>query len=128
MQIFHNSDAMAALWDFLWPLASEIPIYKSTADEKAQQEADSYILIRANVTDSGAMYGDGKVLLRRNSADIMLISKSTGERSDDIHNVNRRKIKAFLDEAGASYTGNDLGYNGALKESQYTWSLEFLYG
>ena len=128
MQIFNNADAMSALWDFLRPLADAIPIYKQTADESEEGMPPSYLLIRTDVTDAGAVYGDGKAMLRRNSADLMLISKCTGALSDDIHNVNRRKIKAFLDAEGASYTGVDLGYNSTLKEAQYTWSLEFLYG
>ena len=128
MHIFNNADAMSALWDFLRPLADAIPIYKQTADESEEGMPPSYLLIRTDVTDAGAVYGDGKAMLRRNSADLMLISKCTGALSDDIHNVNRRKIKAFLDAEGASYTGVDLGYNSTLKEAQYTWSLEFLYG
>ena len=128
MQIFDSDDTMSALWAFLQPLAAEIPIYKQTMDEAEDNVPESYLLIRTDITDMGAMYGDGRVMLRRNTADLLLVSKCTGALSDDIHNVNRRKVKALLDAAPASYTAYDLGYNATLREAQYSWTLEFLYG
>ena len=129
MQIFNAVDAMTALWDFLKPLSAEIPVYKQVMDEAEENVPQSYLLIRADISNSGAVYGDGRALIRRDTADILLVSRATGARSDDIHSVNIRKVKAFLDAAGdASYTGYDLGYNATLKEAQYSWTLEFLYG
>ena len=129
MQIFHTDDTMAALWSFLQPLAAEIPIYKQTMDEADENVPESYLLIRTDITDMGAIYGDGRVMIRRNTADLLLVSKCTGALSDDIHNVNRRKVKALLDASGeVSYTAYDLGYNATLREAQYSWTLEFLYG
>lgn len=128
MQIFHTDDTMAALWSFLQPLAAEIPIYKQTMDEADENVPESYLLIRTDITDMGAVYGDGRVMLRRNTADLLLVSKCTGALSDDIHNVNRRKVKALLDASGACYTARDLGYDTTLREAQHSWTLEFLYG
>lgn len=128
MQIFDSDDTMSALWSFLQPLAAEIPIYKQTMDEAEENVPESYLLIRTDVTDTGAVYGDGRVMLRRNTADLLLVSKCTGALSDDVHNVNRRKVKALLDASGACYTARDLGYDGTLREAQYSWTLEFLYG
>ena len=129
MQIFHTDDTMSALWSFLQPLAAEIPIYKQTMDEADENVPESYLLIRTDITDMGAVYGDGRVMLRRNTADLLLVSKCTGARSDDIHNVNVRRINAFLNAAwDVSYSQTDLGYNASLKEAQHSWTLEFLYG
>ena len=90
---------------------------------------DGVDLIRTDITDMGAIYGDGRIMIRRNTADLLLVSKCTGALSDDIHNVNRRKVKALLDASGeVSYTAYDLGYNATLREAQYSWTLEFLYG
>ena len=58
----------------------------------------------------------------------MLISKTTGEASDDIHNLNIAKVKALLNASDAAYNGYNLGYNETLKESQYTWTVRFVYG
>lgn len=129
MQIFQTDEPMAALWDFLKPLAEELPVYKQVADEAEEDIPESYLLVRANITDAGAVYGDGRTLIRRNTADLLLVSKATGARSDDVHNLNIRKVNAFLNAAGdVAYSQRDLGYNATLKEAQYSWTLEFLYG
>ena len=119
---------MAALWNIVSPLKDEIPIYKKLVDEDETDLPQSYLLIRADVVNSPGMFGDGKALLRECECDLMLISKTTGATSDDIHNINIAKVKALLVSADAAYTGYDLGYNETLKESQYTWTVRFLYG
>lgn len=128
MQIFDSDDTMSELWSFLQPLAAEIPIYMQTMDEAEKNAPESYLLIRTDVADAGAVYGDGRAMLRRNTADLLLVSKCTGALSDDVHNVNRRKVKALLDASDAAYTARDLGYDSTLREAQYSWTLEFLYG
>lgn len=128
MQVFNAAGAMEALWNMFAPLQNEIPIYKQTVDEDESNLPQSYLLIRSDITNSPGMFGDGKALLRQSECDVMLISKTTGETSDDIHNVNKKKVAALLDGADAAYEGYDLGYNDTLKESQYTWTLRFLYG
>ncbi len=128
MQIFNAASAMEALWEMLSPLKDEIPIYKQTVDEDESNLPQSYLLIRADITNTPGMFGDGKALLRQSECDVMLISKTTGEASDDIHNVNKTKVAALLDGADAAYEGYDIGYNDTLKESQYTWTVRFLYG
>ncbi len=128
MQTFNADSAMAALWNIVSPLKDEIPIYKKLVDEDETDLPQSYLLIRADVVNSPGMFGDGKALLRECECDLMLISKTTGATSDDIHNINIAKVKALLESADAAYTGYDLGYNETLKESQYTWTVRFLYG
>lgn len=128
MQIFNAASAMEALWNMFAPLQNEIPIYKQTVDEDEDNLPQSYLLIRADITNSPGVFGDGKALLRQSECDVMLISKTTGEASDDIHNINKEKVAALLVGADAAYEGYDLGYNDTLKESQYTWTVRFLYG
>ena len=128
MRIFDTQDAMTALWQVVAPLAQEIPIYKQVMDEDENSVPESYLLIRSDIVDNGDIYGDGHAELRKNEADIILISKSTGARSDDIHNVNRAKVQKFLNDADMTYTGNNLGYDSTLKQSQYSWSVTFDYG
>lgn len=128
MQIFNADNSMDALWQMLSPLKDEIPIYKQTVDENEENLPESYLLIRSDITNSPGMFGDGKALLRLPECDVMLISKTTGANSDDIHNVNIAKVTALLDKAEAAYEGVNLGYNDTLKESQYTWAVRFLYG
>lgn len=119
---------MDALWKLLLPLREEIPVYKQTVDEAEKNLPESYLLIRSDITDSPGMFGDGKALLRQSECDLMLISKTSGATSDDIHNVNIAKVKALLDASDAAYNGYNLGYNDTLKESQYTWTVRLLYG
>lgn len=128
MQVFNAESAMDALWEMISPLKDKISIYKQTVDEDESNLPQSYLLIRSDITNSPAVFGDGKALLRQSECDVMLISKTAGATSDDIHNVNKKKVKALLDGADAAYEGYDLGYNDTLKESQYTWTVRFLYG
>ena len=128
MQIYNAKSSMDALWDLLSPLNDEIPIYKETVDEDETNLPQSYLLIRSDITNSPGMFGDGKALLRQPECDIMLISKTKGATSDDIHNVNKAKVEALLDNADMTYEGFNLGYNDTLKESQFTWSVRFMYG
>lgn len=128
MQILNAESAMDALWKMLLPLQEEIPIYKQTVDEAEKNLPDSYLLIRSDITESPGMFGDGKAFLRQSECDLMLISKTAGTASDDIHNVNVAKVKALLDAQDAAYNGYNLGYNDTLKESQYTWTVRFIYG
>lgn len=128
MQVFSTNDVMNALWEMLSPLKDEIPIYKRTVDEDEKNLPQSYLLIRSDVNNSPEMFGDGKALLRECDCDLMLISKTAGVASDDIHNVNQKKVSDLLDAADAAYEGYDLGYNSSLKECQYTWNVRFLYG
>ncbi len=128
MQIFSADCAMDALWKMVSPLKDEIPIYKITIDENEKDLPISYLLLRSDVTDSPAIFGDGIAHLRQSECDIMLISKTTGATTDDIHTVNIAKVKALLNSLGVSYSGHNLGYNDSLKESQYTWSVSVIYG
>ena len=66
--------------------------------------------------------------MRRSNCDITLVSKSKGDVSTDIHNVNKAKVEALLRAADAEYTGYNLGYNDVQKISQYSWSVTFIYG
>ncbi len=128
MQVINAENTMDALWKMLAPLQDEIPLYKHTVDESQTDLPQSYILLRSDISDSPEIFGDGKALLRRAECDIMLISKTTGEASDDIHNLNIAKVKALLNASDAAYNGYNLGYNETLKESQYTWTVRFVYG
>lgn len=128
MQIFNTDSAMDALWKIVSPLKDEIPVYKNTVDEDEINLPISYLLLRADITNSPGVFGDGKTLLRESECDIILISKTDGSASGDIHNINKAKVKALLDASEASYNGYNLGYNDTLKESQYTWTVRFLYG
>ena len=128
MQICNSENAADVLWSIVSPLAAEIPVYKEIMSEDENSTPESYLLIRSDITNGGRIYGDGKVLLRRSNCDITLVSKSKGDVSTDIHNVNKAKVEALLRAADAEYTGYNLGYNDVQKISQYSWSVTFIYG
>lgn len=130
MKIYDKSSA-AALWELVNPLlvyGKELPIYKEVMDEDENDVPDSYLLIRRDVADSGKIRGDGQTLYRKSSCDLILVSKSKGKNSGDIHNINIERIKEVLEKAEVAYEGYNLGYNEAQKQSEYSWSVELIYG
>ena len=128
MKIFDTNDAMAVLWELVSPISEKIPVYREIMDEDKNSVPQSYLLIREGITDSPRIYGDGQAMRRMNNATLILISNSTGSRSNDIHNKNRAIVKELLDKEGVSYKGYNLGYNESLKQSEYSWSVSFIYG
>lgn len=129
MRIF-NVEPAEALWTLVKPLAEEIPVYKEVMDEDENSVPESYLLLRTDVGagDVGSFYGDGETLLRQTECDIVLVSKSKGSGTNDVHNRNKAKVKALLTESGVTFYGTNLGYDDALKSSRYTWSVRIIYG
>jgi len=125
-----NVEPAEALWELVQPLSGEIPVYKEVMDEDENSVPESYLLLRTDVGtgDEASVYGDGIAQLRQTECEITLISKSKGANTDDIHNRNKEKVKALLSESGVTFYGVNLGYNDALKSSQYTWSVIIVYG
>ena len=122
------SEPIQKLYDIVKPLASDIEIYKEVMTEDENSTPDSYLLLMSDVTNSGLIYGDGVSILRSSDCDIKLVSKGTAENSTDLHNVNRRKVTALLDDLGIDYLGVNLGYDDSIKSTQYTWTIEVVCG
>lgn len=121
-------DPVQQLYNIVKPLANEIEIYKEVMTEDDDSTPDSYILLKSDMTDTGRVYGDGKAQLRASDCDILLISKGTADVSTDLHNVNKRKVKALLDDLEIDYIGVNLGYDDSIKSTQYAWTVTVLYG
>ncbi len=124
----YDKTSWEALWEIVKPLQAEIPIYKEVMDEDEDSVPTSYLLIRRDVTDRGRVYGDGKAQIRQSSCDLILVSKSKGKTAKDIHSANIERVKSVLEQAEISYDGYNLGYNDAQKQSEYTWSVDLIYG
>lgn len=122
------ADVMQSLYNIVKPLANEIEIYKEVMTEDENSTPDSYILLKSDMTDTGRVYGDGKAQLRASDCDILLISKGTADVSTDLHNVNKRKVKALLDDLEIDYIGVNLGYDDSIKSTQYAWTVSIVYG
>ncbi len=130
MNIYDKSSA-GALWEIVSPLLAfgkELPIYKEVMDEDENDVPASYLLIRRDIADNGKIHGDGQTLYRKSSCDLILVSKSKGKNSGDIHNINIERIKEVLERGEIAYEGHNLGYNEAQKQSEYSWSVELIYG
>lgn len=129
MRIF-NVPPAEALWSLVSSLADKIPVYKEVMDEDENSVPESYLLLRTDVGtgDSGSIYGDGEAHLRQTECDIVLVSKSKGANTDDIHNQNKAKVKKLLQVSGVTFYGTNLGYDETLKSSRYTWSVRIVYG
>lgn len=142
MKIYDKSSA-EALWELVKPLLDygksypysysyaterELPIYKEVMDEDENDVPDSYLLIRRDVDDRGRIFGDGKTQYRQSSCDLILVSKSKGKNSSDLHVKNIERVKAALISTGVAFEGYNLGYNEAQKTSEYTWTVDLIYG
>ena len=123
--IYVGKEPIQVLWDItkdLW-LQHKIPIFKETMHEEAKDTPDSYILLRSEITDDSAVIGDGKVLTRYSDCDIILVSKGYADDTTDLHNINKALIKKHLQAQDLAFQGFNLGYDDALKSTQYTFSL-----
>lgn len=125
MEIYDATDAMAILWELFKDIG--IPVYKQSMDEDDNSTPQTYIVIRSDVTNGAKFFGDGEPQVRKSACDITLVGEGAG-RSDSDFAVNCKNIEALLNSANLSYTGNNLGYNDSLKASEYTWSVNILYG
>lgn len=121
-------DPIQKLYDIVKPLASEIEIYKEVMTEDENSTPDSYLLLKSDMTNTGRVYGDGRVILRASDCDIVLVSKGTADVSTDLHNTNRRKVMQLLDDLEIDYIGVNLGYDDSIKSTQYTWTVNLIYG
>lgn len=126
MQIY-NVEPMQALVNMTKGLFSEIPIYKESMHEETNDIPDSYILLRSQITDTTESYGDGKNVVRSADCDIMLVSKGYADDSDDLHNINKRKIREHLEAQEINFDEVNLGYDDGLKSTQHTFSVEVKY-
>lgn len=123
--IYIGKEPIQILWDItkeLW-LTNKIPIYKETMHEEAEDTPASYILLRSEITDNPEAIGDGKTLTRYADCNIILVSKGYADDTTDLHNVNRKLIKKHLQSQDLAFQGFNLGYDDALKSTQYTFSL-----
>lgn len=123
--IYIGKEPIQILWDItkeLW-LKHKIPIYKETMHEEAQDTPASYILLRSEITDNSEVFGDGTTLTRYADCDIILVSKGYADDSTDLHNKNKKLIKQHLQKQGIAFQGFNLGYNDALKSTEYTFSI-----
>ena len=124
----YNKEPILVLWDIVKSLSPEIPIYKETMDEDADSVPESYLLLRSDVTNTPFLFGDGKTKVRRADCDLILVTKGIATNTTDLHNVNRVKITQALETAEIKYDGFNLGYDDAIKSTQYTWSVVVHYG
>lgn len=126
MQIY-NVEPMQALVDMTKGLFNEIPIYKESMHEDVNDIPNSYILLRSQITDTTESYGDGKSVVRSADCDIMLVSKGYADDTDDLHNINKRKIREHLKAQEINFDEVNLGYDDGLKSTQHTFSVEVKY-
>lgn len=123
----YNKPPIDALWDITKHLASEIPIYREMMDEDEDSAPDSYLILRSDVSSGAEIYGDGKAQIRRSDCDLMLISRGMAGNSSALHNTNKAKIAQALEVAGLPYSGYNLGYDDAIKSTEYTFSVTIYY-
>lgn len=123
--IYIDKDPQQILWEMtkeLW-ITHKIPIFKEIMHEEPKDTPPSYILLRAELTDTDELKGDGETLTRYADCDIILVSKGFADDTTDLHNVNKQLIKKHLKGQGIAFQGFNLGYNEALKSTEYTFSL-----
>jgi hypothetical protein len=125
--MIYNNEPILVLWDALKSLNTDIPIYKETMDEDADSTPESYILLRSDISNAPALYGDGKTQIRAADCDIILVTKGIATNTTDLHNINKDKVRDALLEAEIPFEAYNLGYDDSIKSSQYTWSVSISY-
>jgi len=121
--MIYNKEPILVLWDALKSLNTDIPIYKETMDEDADSTPESYILLRSDISNAPALYGDGKTQIRAADCDIILVTKGIATNTTDLHNINKGKITDELNTAEMPFSAYNLGYDDTIKSTQYTWSV-----
>lgn len=108
-------------------LKNGIPIYKETMHEEPKDVPQSYILLRSQITDTSEIHGDGKSMVRDADCDIILITKGYADDTNDLHNINKKKIKDYLVSQDIEFQEFNLGYDDGIKSTQHTFSLGVKY-
>ena len=133
--MIYNKEPILVLYDMVKDLCfyangrtkpNAIPIFKEIMNKEANDIPDSYILLRSQLSDTAQTYGDGKTLIRNADCDIILISKGYAINSNDLHNVNKRKIQEHLQSQDINFQGFNLGFEDGVG-TQYTFRLEIEY-
>lgn len=125
--MIYNKEPILVLWDIVKSLSGEIEIYKEAMTEDEDSLPDSYLLLRADISNTPFSFGDGKTKIRVADCDIILVSKGLGDATTDLHNINRVKVENVLQGAEVPYDSCNLGYDDTLKNTQYTWSVTIHY-
>lgn len=129
MKVYQVKDeVLEVLVGMVKGLAKEIRIFKEVVNVDKNSVPDSYILLRSQTTDTVDSYGDGKGVLRSADCDIMLVSKGYADKTTDLHNVNKKKVRNHLRQQEIEFTEINLGYNESTKSTQHTFSVEVKYG
>lgn len=129
MQVYQVKDeVLEVLVAMVKGLSRQIRIFKEIVNVDKNSVPDSYILLRSQVTDSADNYGDGKGILRVADCDIMLISKGFADKTTDLHNVNKKKLRNHLRNQDVEFTETNLGYDESTKSTQHTFSVKVKYG
>lgn len=135
MQIF-NKEPIDVLYELVKdlyfdknnkPKKDGIKIFKETMHEEDADVPESYILLRSQVTDTPHTFGDGTTLIRSADCDIILISKGYADTKNDLHNVNKRKIREQLKNKEIAFDEVNLGFNDATNSTEHTFSIEVNY-
>ena len=100
-----------------------IPIYKEIMHEEENDTPASYILLRSQITDTPDTFGDGKTLIRSADCDIILVTKGYADDTNDLHNINKKKIREHLNAQEIPITEFNLGYDDNLKSTQHTFTV-----
>ena len=129
MQVYQvNDEVLEVLVAMVTGLSRQIRIFKEIVNVDKNSVPDSYILLRSQVTDSADNYGDGKGILRVADCDIMLVSKGYADKTTDLHNVNKKKLRNHLRDQDVEFTETNLGYDENTKSTQHTFSVKVKYG
>ena len=134
--MIYNKEPIDVLWDLTRDLmyngqnkirSNAIPIYKEIMHEEENKIPESYILLRSQLTDTTAVFGDGNGLIRSADCDIVLVTKGYAGNSNDLHNINKIKIRQQLKNKGVNFQEYNLGYDDSMKATQHNFTLEIDY-
>ena len=125
--MIYESQAIDVLCDYLKNQFDPNIIFREIMDQDENSTPFSYILLRAELNDTPAIFGDGITNSRVADCDIILVTKGRVVNQDSIHVKNKEKIKDCLKQNKVAYSIVDLGYDINEKNTQTTFSTRINY-
>ena len=112
------------VYDIIKPLAlieNPIKIYRNAIDEDANSRPKDFIVYSSGLSNTPALYGDGKVLIRKCSCDITVNEGGDGNNDSAGYLINA--VEQLLIDKNIHYNKVNLGYVESVDSMQTTFDF-----
>ena len=120
LQLYNLFEKDSNKWNTTTMRWNGVPVISSEPNWQKKDIPADYILLRYDITNTGKVFGDGVVKLRKSDCDILIVS--LGEDSDKLSELES-EVERILDLNGVYYFKNNLGYDEKTKQSSISFSM-----